>query len=181
MYGISEGKEIAVSAKKLPSPEELHDLFLYREDTGFLIWKPNSARSKSWNTRFAGNIAGSKTSNGYGQVYVSNTAFYAHRIVWTMHFGEIPEGKIIDHINGDKADNRIQNLRLCDKAQNAWNDQSGRKVCGAFSRAGGDWVSKIRHRGRHIHLGIFDTRDAATAAYHRKAEELRGEFKARVQ
>lgn len=60
--------------------------------------------------------------NGYIQTYVSKTGKkYVHRIIWTMHNGDIPEGMQIDHLNGNRSDNRIENLRCASVTENRRN------------------------------------------------------------
>ena len=69
-----------------------------------------------------GDIAGSlSSSSGYTQVKLNKVLYLGHIIVWVLHNGEIPEGLYIDHMNGDKQDNRISNLRLVDKQGNSRN------------------------------------------------------------
>ncbi|WPJ55995.1 hypothetical protein RCIP0099_00042 [Klebsiella phage RCIP0099] len=80
----------------------------------------------------------SKVTGNYGDTYVNNWGYrrvtwdrgklgrvreYAHRLVWFMHYGDIPEGLMVDHINLDRCDNRIENLRLVDKSGNAQNSK----------------------------------------------------------
>lgn len=79
------------------------------------------------NGKEVGNVV--KNSKGYDKEYVRVTwqqagkrkSAYAHRIVWELHNGPVPEGMFIDHINGDGLDNRIENLRLATRTQNMYN------------------------------------------------------------
>lgn len=76
------------------------------------------------------NVVGSLLANGYRQVVFSKQFYKAHRIVWALHYGD-PGPHLIDHVNGDKNDNRIENLRLADNAE-----QQRNKPAQANNRSG---------------------------------------------
>lgn len=97
-----------------------------------------------------------------------------------MVYGEWPD-QHVDHINGNKLDNRICNLRLATRSQNLSNrgaqanSRSG--VKGVFVEAwSGRWKASIQHQGRTFNLGRYDTREQAQEAYRRAAEHYHGEF-----
>jgi diaminopimelate decarboxylase len=105
----------------------------------------------------------------------------AHRIVWIMHFGEIPEGMLIDHINGVGTDNRVSNLRLATRTENGRNAKKRRtsksKYKGVSWRAGqGKWNAVIQVDGVRHHIASFDTELEAHKAYCEVAEKIFGEF-----
>ena len=121
------------------------------------------------------------TPHGYVQRF--DYSEYPKRSTVTMHrliMGNPVESQI-DHINGDKLDNRKENLRIANRNQNAWNvgkhsnNKSGLKGV-YFHKATGKWASSIRANGKRKHLGLFDTKEGAYEAYCRKAVELHGEF-----
>lgn len=94
-------------------------IFLY--DEGILKWKLKpSARPK------LGDIAGKTDPSGYRKVGFKYKTYLVHRIIWEMHFGNIPKDKIIDHIDGNKLNNKIENLRLVTRSQNSRNRPSYR-------------------------------------------------------
>jgi hypothetical protein len=107
-----------------------------------------------------------------------NGQTYLHRIVMNAsHDGHV------DHINGNKLDNRKCNLRICTQAENNRNLTSKRSDSkqpykGVRITASGKWNARIRSRGHGIHIGNFDTAEAAALAYDEKAKQLFGTFAA---
>lgn len=109
--------------------KELSDYLEYRD--GSLIWKERNASffhnkknrnyHNVWNSKHATKVAGLLENNGYIRIRINSVKWLAHRIVWTMFNGEIPSGMEIDHINGVRHDNRIENLRLVEKSANQRN------------------------------------------------------------
>lgn len=81
-----------------------------------LVWlKPSILNNGTIrNFQRIGKPAGSKTTHGYWELSLKNHRFYVHRIVWQLHYGEIPEGFFIDHIDGNTQNNNILNLRMVD-------------------------------------------------------------------
>jgi hypothetical protein len=102
----------------------------------------------------------------------------------TMHrlliYGEIVKGGTTDHINGDRTDNRRSNLRRCTQAQNsrntvlAKNNTSG--VKGVSKTIEGKWKARITFERKNIHIGVYDTKEEAAAAYSSAALVLHGDF-----
>ena len=149
--------------KKIPyTSEELHEIFQYND--GILSWKINkSGISKS--------TAGSLESTGYVSIGYKRVRYKAHRIVWKMFNNTDPQEQL-DHINGNRSDNRIENLREVTTRSNALNQ---RKPCNNTSGTVGVhkknslWVAHISSPKGKIILGRFPSLDDAIAA--RKAAE----------
>ena len=153
----------------------LKHLFDYDKETGNLIWKVKRAKNQA-----VGDIAGSfDTSVGYVRVGINGKKYYAHRIVFLYHKGYLP--KTIDHINGDKVDNRIENLRAVTASQNQHNRKinsnstSGYKGVSYYARTN-KWCAKIRLESKRINLGYYKTPEEADAVVRKAREELHGSF-----
>lgn len=92
----------------------------------------------------------------------------------------IMDAKMIDHINGDKLDNRKQNLRICTHQQNMQNSRPRKGTSPykgvSWHNTRKEWRAQIYHNGKKMHLGSFATDVEAARAYNKKARELFGEF-----
>lgn len=149
--------------KQLPPLEILDQKFIYIPEVGKLKYRKKPSGTSS---EFAGTI----TSNGYTAVLVLGEAYKAHRVAWALYYRELPGiHLVIDHINGSKSDNRIENLRLVTQSDNMMNGQlrsdntSGfRGVCWCKARKRWHVIVSINRRritiGRYINL-----EDAITA------------------
>lgn len=115
-------------------------------------------------------------STGYRQVRLFGHMCYEHRLAWFVTYGEWPG--VIDHINGDKLDNRISNLRDASHSQNMANRRSknplGRGV--QRNRSGKRYEARIKIDGRLTYIGAADTAEAAQKLYRDRAKEVFGEF-----
>lgn len=130
-----------------------------------------------WNTRYLHKPVGTLNSKGYLVTRIMGRAYKLHRLAWFMVHAEWAEE--IDHINGDKSDNRIANLRSVTRAENMKNKpkykQNSSGVIGVgWHKTTNKWIAKIRINGRDYHLGIFETIEGAAAA--RAAAEVRYGF-----
>jgi len=155
------------------SLKELKDLLFYDPKTGVFTWKDRGARKFGGFTR-SNQIAGSRqTTWGYWQIGIGDENFLAHRLAWFYVFGEWPNQ--IDHINRDRCDNRIANLRLSNPTLNQHNrDVSRNNTSGttgvSFITKAKRWQATIGIDGKNANLGLFTTKDLAIAA--RKTAEV---------
>src|SRR5581483_9439840 len=106
---------------------------------------------------------------GYIRIQFSRKCYAAHRIAWLLSFGEWPACGI-DHINGQKHDNRISNLRLATYSQNGCNRGVQRNTLSRFKgvypiTGTNGWFARIEINGRKKYLGAFKTRELAADAY----------------
>lgn len=133
---------------------------------------------KMWNTTWAGKSAGCRAPAGYILVGIDRKLFYAHRLAWLWTHGRWPD-RHIDHVNGDKSDNRLCNLREATYAENNCNTVRPSHNTTGFkgvSKHQGKHRAVIQHRGRHHFLGYFATAEEAHEAYAAAAKRLHGEF-----
>ena len=146
----------------------LQALLDYKPESGVFIRKVRTS-----NRIKVGEQAGSFDKDGYLCIRVHGKTYKAHRLAWLYVHGAMPIGEI-DHINGDKADNRIENLRDVTKSVNQQNRRSVR----GYSRDRNRWKAQIRFGGKRRHLGCYETEQEAHEAYlaakaevHTKARE----------
>lgn len=151
----------------------LRKIVSYNADTGELTWsgRPEEAgdrEAKRWNARYAGRKSlACAAASGHLTGTIGKRHFKAHRVCWALHFGEWPDGEI-DHVNGNPADNRIVNLRIATRAQNAKNIKKRRGAISRFrgvSRDGSRWRAMINSDGVRTHIGTFDDELYAAVAY----------------
>lgn len=103
---------------ELPDQEYLNDRLEYAPRTGLLLWRHSEDMPANWNARYAGTQALANSVNGYLRGKIDGKAYSAHRVIWKMVHGYDPEE--IDHINGDRSDNRWANLREVSHAENCF-------------------------------------------------------------
>lgn len=123
-----------------------------------------------------GNIAGQRVnSHGYKHIQFEKKLYPAHRLAWFFVHGDWPNQ--IDHINGNRADNRIENLRNVTVEINNQNRRTAHKnsktgVLGVIKKPSGKFFAEIRVKGKKIHLGSFDDCQQASEAYLKAKREL---------
>lgn len=174
--------------RKPVSPELLRHLIRYEPETGRLYWQPrevtmfHTARDcAAWNARYAGAQAfTSRTTGGYFQGSIFGFGYYAHRVAWAIQTAAWP-AEMLDHADGDRANNKWENLR---EATNAENQKNRRSLKGSRSKYLGvswgksnrAWQAQITVDGRRQHLGYFASEIEAAGAYDVAARQHFGEF-----
>ena len=141
---------------------QVHETLRYDQETGNFIWLVSKGSKK------AGEIAGTINDDGYIIIRVNGKRYMAHRIAWFLLKGKMPDGDI-DHINGNRKDNRIENLRDVSRSVNLQNQRSprnGNKYLGVtWDKRNKKWFSQITVGHKHINIGRFNTAEEAHAAY----------------
>jgi len=159
--------------------ESVRQILNYDPETGEFVWliSPNgNGRGRV----VAGDRARHIAQNGYHLIRYRGQIYRAHRLAWLYVYGVWPTQEI-DHINGDRADNRIANLRQATSAENHANagrrkgNRSGIKGV-SWYKPTRKWRARIVVDYREIYLGYFDTAEAAQAAYLAAAKEHFGAF-----
>jgi hypothetical protein len=160
----------------------LHEFLSYCPRTGILRWKrrhrwwfTSDHSCKTWNTRFAGQPAGSLGSDGYTRISLLSRRYTAHRVIWLMVTGKWPSVEI-DHRNRKRSDNRFVNLKDGTRTDNQRNRTLNKNNKSGFAGVYYDardcrWVAKMKRKGKTKHLGSFATKRAAVAA--RRAAQRR--------
>lgn len=152
----------------LPSIDRIRELLDYCPSTGLLTWKEyrNSQAMK-------GQEAGHISSEGYRVIGFDKKVYQSHRLAWAHYYGAWPKGQL-DHINHNREDNRILNLREVTHTQNQRNRSKNRTnttgITGIYNPRPGRWLARICVDRKQLNLGTFSSYDAAVAA-RREAEE----------
>lgn len=152
----------------------------YCPETGKFIWRVRSDVRKEWNTKHAGKEAGTLDPAGYIRIKIYDQRVMAHRLAWLHYHGEYP-AEDIDHINLDRSDNRISNLRAATRSENHRN----RRVY-SHSKLGIKGVKLIKGKyyaarigigsGKMKHIGCYASAEEARAAYLKAQKDYHGEF-----
>jgi HNH endonuclease len=162
--------------KSAIDPNMIRNMFNYNPESGVLSWKIKPTRGGVK----IGDASGCLHSSGYLLTRCNGTALKTHRIIWAHFYGEDPKEKNIDHINGDRSDNRIANLRAADLFQNARNRAISKR-----NKTGFHGVSLFKNNlyravifanNKQVHLGTFTSPEFAAEKYISAAEKLFGEF-----
>lgn len=161
------------------SVDYLREMLDYDPESGIFRWKFKTPYKD------VGEVVGRRDKDGYLDTHIKMMSgrsknFRLHRLAWFYVYGVWPENQI-DHINGIKDDNRIENLREATANQNQWNQKkaknntSGHKVVYWVKRAN-KWRAFIYCNSKNIHLGYFSSLLEAAEAYKQAAIKYHGEF-----
>jgi hypothetical protein len=178
--------------RTLPEVELLKSLFFYNKEDGSLLRiAANMGKHRRLFPLKAPKPVGREDSWGYLRVELPGMSnVLLHRVAWKMGTGEDPGQNVVDHINLNKLDNRLVNLRLADPCQSIWNRpkqcaKEGQKPISKYKGVSyvrdhkGELaycIARITYKGERIYLGTFSSEEAACAAYAKAAQNLHGEF-----
>lgn len=166
------------------TPDYLRLRLRYEPATGKLFWLPAGREHfklhrtfLAWNTRFAGEEAGSVLPNGYLYINIKKRVMLVHRVIWAMLYDYWPMN--VDHIDHVRINNKLDNLREVSTMVNGQNitipsDNTSGRIGVYWNRQRNTWVAKIKAGGKKMHLGSFKNKDAAIAS--RAAAEIRFGF-----
>lgn len=155
--------------------DEIRRRFDYDPESGVLSWKNDTKINNSK----AGKRAGFDKRDGYRYVALNKKRYGEHRVIWAWTFGNFPTQ--VDHINMDRSDNRLCNLRRATNGQNGMNKAKQSNNTSGFKgvtlhKGTGKYHAKICRNGRRQSLGYYQRAEDAAAAYSKAAGELHGEF-----
>lgn len=166
-------------------PQIAKECLSYNPETGAFVWlkRPrehfkNLQVFMAWNTKYPGTVAGTTRKcpirGDYRYVKIENVSYPLHRVAFFMVTGQQPE--TIDHINGNPMDNRFENLRSTSRYGNSTNKKISKKnttgVVGVtWNKNANKYQAQIFVSGKNIHLGLFESLDAAKIARIKAQEE----------
>jgi HNH endonuclease len=153
-----------------PSIERVRELFSYDPETGLITWAVRRCGVR------CGSEAGTEHL-GYRRVKVDAKLILAHRLAWAIHYGRWPAEEI-DHINRNKSDNRIGNLREAARSDNMVNRAypKGESGVTGVSKHKLGWQATVRINGKSVHLGLFKTIEEAAAVRAASEKTEYGQF-----
>ena len=160
---------------------QLEELLNYEPETGLLRWKVKRGNGVGTARSSIGDVAGTLNAHiGYLVINIDGTAYGAHRMAWALFHGVWPFSHQIDHINRNKADNRIANLRAATNSTNKYNiparSHNRLGIKGVCLTPNGTYSARTKVDGKTINIGNFPTAEEARAAYNAVASVLHGEF-----
>lgn len=159
----------------------LRELLDYDPGTGVFRWRVyRSPNAQAGEIASCVSKAPHDRGGGYRRIAIDGKTHTAHRLAWLYVTGEEAPPQI-DHESTNRDDNRFSNLRVATHSDNAGNRGAQANNTSGFKgvtwhKGAGRWLAQIQRHGRHEYLGLFDTPEAAHAAYAKAARETFGEF-----
>lgn len=151
--------------KKSPAltQSRVSELFSYAPETGELTRKVTLGNSK------AGTVITTTSTCGYIRVLIDGHRYYVHQVAWVYVYGSWPDSQI-DHIDNDKTNNQISNLRVCTASENCLNQRRVRVnnqlgLHGVHKLPSGKYRAQIQVQGVKLNLGLFSNSAEASQAY----------------
>lgn len=177
---------MASTKRQLIPQSVLRSMFEYRDGT--LYWKSNPHQRKQWNTQYAGKRAGYlEAKSGYVIVCINPSDFNGldkvrniglHRLIFCLRHGYYPP--TVDHINGDRSDNRIENLRHAEEHENCANRKKMANnttgVPGVRRHRDGRYEARVQFKGKRHQVGSFKTLEEAREAVIAASAKIKGEW-----
>jgi hypothetical protein len=154
--------------------QDLQDALQYDPISGLFYWHEQSKPFRKWGHK----PAGSASSNGYLYIAYKKKKYLAHRLAFFFMTGSFPDRGIdVDHINGNRSDNRFSNLRLCNRADNLANSNLSKGgLPRGVQKNGNNYMAKIRRNNQTLYLGTFKTPEQANDAYKQARQSLLNDF-----
>jgi len=166
------------------------ELFEYDAASGHLTWKcrdevrhahlhTTTHSMRRWNSRMAGVKAGRCQMHGYIVINFQGRIYREHRLVFLIHYGRMPV--CLDHINGVRDDNRIENLREATHQENCFNMRLSKRNATGFKGVSYHtkrqrYVACMRHDGKQLHVGYFKSAEEAACEIRAVRERIHGKF-----
>lgn len=182
----SESTSVRFSFRKKPLPalsdllSEARRIYEYSEAHRGLIWKNHKNPKRPWPP--LGSAVGGNDGHGYRMCLLLGHKFKVHQLVWLLFHGELPRLSI-DHLDGDRMNNKIENLRLASDHQNSMNLASSRRSFAGVknqSRSRPElkrpFAAVVHHNGKKHYFGFFSTPEEARSAYIEGKRLLCGDF-----
>ena len=164
-----------MKAYKYLDIERLGARIAYDKDTGlFKYLKPSNSSTKCW-------WSGSLSLQGYSRLYFEGKTVQAHKVAWLLTYGEIGAGLEVDHIDGDRTNNKISNLRLCTRSQNLYNrpnlrgdSRLGKGV--SLHKKTGLWRVRLNVNKKQLNFGYHKDLELAELVASEAIEKYHKEF-----
>ena len=149
----------AMKGQIMITQSELKELVNYDKDSGIFTWK-----KKTSNRVKVGSVVGNLHNCGYIEMRVGGTRCLAHRLAFLYEHGYMPN--LVDHVNGNKQDNRICNLREATYQRNAYNskirsDNKSGVRCVSWNKTSNKWEVRVKLNGKLNHYGNYSDLDVA--------------------
>lgn len=165
----------SIQKQDLLTLEEVRDILDYAPASGELRWRRRMSKRV-----LSGDIAGCVDTYGYVRIIIKGKNYRAHRLGWLLTYGGWPDAEL-DHIDLDRSNNRLNNLREATRAQNMLNKKMYKNnksgfIGVHFHEASGRYQAQYGRDGIVHRIGEFDTAEEASAAY-QAAIVYRGEFR----
>jgi len=163
-----------LSYRQKASIDRVRELFTYEPETGDFFWTDKCAKNVK-----PGGLAGYRDKCGYWGITIDSVIYKAHRVAWAYVHGEWPSLDI-DHIDGQRGNNSIKNLRLATNHQNQANRKATfgksiyKGVC--FHKEHKKWMAQLKKNGETEFIGYFTSEEDAAIAYNERAILMHGEF-----